>query len=93
MRIFLRIIAVGVGLVVLTVLLIVQVGMSGGLIALTRSGALGVATAVGWLMTLSVGPVAAVQLWRLQRIGLLAGALICVVTVGYYVVELVFSSA
>ena len=57
MRILLRIIAVGVGLVVvLTTLLIVQLGMSGRLMALVRSGALGLATAVGWLMTLSVGP-------------------------------------
>jgi hypothetical protein len=94
MRILLRIIAVGVGLVVvLTTLLIVQLGMSGRLMALVGSGALGLATAVGWLMTLSVGPVAAVQLWRLQRIGLLAGAVLCAVTMGYYVVGVVFFRA
>jgi len=82
----LRIVAAIVGLaVVLTLVTVIQFAARGGLTALARSGALGIATFAGWLMILTAGPVAAVQLWRLRRIGLLLTAVLCGFVFAYYI--------
>ncbi len=94
MRIFLRAIAVLLGVVViLQALLIISMVASGELTTLARSGALGILTFAGWLIVLTAGPFAAVQLWRLQRIGLFVTAVLCGLACGYYVVGLFFFRA
>lgn len=91
MRILLRIVASIVALaVVLTALMVLQAAFSGGVAALWRSGAFGIATLLGWLLILTIGPVGTVQLWRLRRIGLLATALLCAFALSYYVLGTVF---
>jgi hypothetical protein len=60
----------------------------GGLGALLRSGLLGGLTVVGWLITLVVGPVAAVQLWRFRESGRRAGIVLFGFGCVYYVVGL-----
>jgi hypothetical protein len=91
MRILLRVVAVGVALaVVLTALMIVQLAVIGSLLALARSGAIGALTIAAWLAILTCGPVAAVQLWRLRRIGLTLAATLCAIAVAYWLVGLFF---
>lgn len=86
MRIFLRVVASIVALaVVFTALMVLQAALTGALAALWRSGAFGIATLLGWLLILIVGPVGAVQLWRLRRVGLWATALLCGFALSYYV--------
>jgi hypothetical protein len=94
MRVFLRTMSVVVGLaVLLAALSIVQFAFSGALVALARSGALGFATLAAWAVILAVGPVAAVQLWRLRTMGLFVTALLCALTLVYYIVGLLFLRA
>src|SRR5215472_3016550 len=62
----------------------------GALAALAQSGALGVWTIGGWLIILTVGPVATIQLWRLQRSGLFLTATLCAIAFTYYIVGLFF---
>jgi hypothetical protein len=91
MRILLRVVAVVVALaVVLTALMIVQLAVIGSLMALARSGALGALTIAGWLAILTCGPVAAVQLWRLRRIGLTLATMLCAIAVAYLLIGLLF---
>jgi hypothetical protein len=94
MRIVLRIIAIIVGVaVILTAITVMQLASLGGLGGFARSGALGLTTVTGWIVILTAGPVAAVQLWRLRRIGLFATAMLCVIACAYYVVGLLFLRA
>jgi hypothetical protein len=91
MRILLRLIAIFIAVAVaLTCLSIVQFAFRGGLRALLRSPALGFATIAAWLIILTAGPVAAVQLWRLRRVGLVVAATLCGTAFTYYVVGLLF---
>lgn len=60
----------------------------GGLGALLLSGLLGGLTFVGWLITLVVGPVAAIQLWRFRESGRRAGIVLFGFGFVYYVVGL-----
>ena len=57
---------------VLTIWLILQLVVPRGIQPLLDSGPLGALTLGGWAVTLLVGPVAAVQLWRLKESGRLA---------------------
>jgi hypothetical protein len=94
MKIALRVIACVVAIAVMqTVVFIVQFAFRGGLGALVRSGALGVTTIIGWLMILTVGPIAAIQLWRLRRRGLFAAVTLCGIALTYYIIGLLFLRA
>lgn len=91
MRIFLRVIAVVIAMaVVLTALMIVQFTFTGGLDDLVRFGVLGFGTIAGWLITLTAGPIAAVQLWRLRRVGLALAVMLCAIALAYSLVCLLF---
>ena len=86
-----RAIAVLLGLVLITqAYIIVRAAGGGGLTTLAHSGALGVLTIGGWLLILSAGPVAVVQLWRLRRIGLFITATLSAIACGYYLWGLLF---
>ena len=90
MKTVLRIIAVVVGLaVVVNAIFIVQSG-HGGFRALLRSGPLGVMTMSGWLIIMVAGPVAAILLWQMRRIGLVITVALCRVALVYYVVGYFF---
>jgi len=91
MRILLRIVAVVVALaVVLMALMIVQFTVVGSFMTFGRSGALGILTIAAWLAVLTCGPVAAVQLWRLRRVGLSLATMLCAIGVAYFLVGLFF---
>jgi CHASE2 domain-containing sensor protein len=90
MKTVLRIIAVIVGLaVVVNATFIVQSGY-GGFGALLRSGPLGVITMTGWLIIMVAGPVAAILLWRMRRLGLVITVALCRIALVYYVVGFFF---
>jgi ABC-type Mn2+/Zn2+ transport system permease subunit len=59
-----------------------------GLEALLATGKFGVATIVGWLITLIAGPVAAIQLFRLRPTGRIATAVLFGSMLIYYVAGL-----
>lgn len=68
MKAFLRAVAILLGVaIMLQLFLVLQIAASGHLTALARPGALGILTFVGWVIVLTAGPIAAVQLWRLRR--------------------------
>ena len=91
MRRLLRVVAGMVALaVVMTAMMIVQLAVMGSLIPLVRSGAIGALTITAWLAILTCGPVAAIQLWRLRRVGLNLAALLCAIAVAYWLVGLLF---
>jgi hypothetical protein len=76
MRTVLRLIAVLAGLsVVVTILFLFLFGLT-GIDALLATGAFGVLTIVGWLVTLIAGPMAAIQLFRLRQTGRIAAAVL-----------------
>ena len=86
MKVFLRIVAIFVGVAVfLTLLLVVRFAFSGNILKLARSGALGIVTIAAWFIILTAGPIASVQLLRLRRLGLHATALLSGVVFTYYV--------
>jgi hypothetical protein len=91
MKILLRVLAILLGLVLITqVDVIVRMVLSGGLTALVHSGALGILTIAGWFLILSAGPLAVVQLWRLRRIGLFTTAALTGLALCYYLLGLLF---
>jgi hypothetical protein len=91
MKWFLRAIAIVVAVAVaLTIVMIVQFALSRNLGALARSGVLGVITILGWMFTLAVGPIAAVQLWRLRRAGLFLAASLCGLAAAYFLIGLLW---
>ena len=69
-----------------TLWFIAAFGAAGRLGPLVRTGVLGGLTIVGWAVTLFVGPVAAVQLWRFRESGRRAGIIFFGSGVAYYVV-------
>ena len=70
MRLLVRIVAVLAAVSVLgTVWFVAAFAAAGELQALLTSGLLGSLTIVGWVITLVVGPVATVQLWRFRQSG------------------------
>jgi hypothetical protein len=62
----------------------------GGFGALMATGAFGLITVLGWTLTLAVGPVAAVRLWRLRESGRRTTLLLAVYTLLYYIVSGLF---
>ena len=88
MRTLLRVIAVLAAATFLaTAWQIASFGGLGALSTLLTAGAVGWLTAVGWLVTLVVGPITTIQLWRLRASGRLAGVVLfgvggCVLRVG-----------
>lgn len=90
-RLALRVIAVlTVVAVVMTVPVVLRFTTDGGIAAVLGTGVFGLLTVLGWLLTLLVGPVAAVQLWRLRPSGRRATALLAAYTTIYYASGLVF---
>jgi hypothetical protein len=84
-----RIVAVFAAVSVLgTLWFVAAFAAAGGLRALLTSGVLGGLTIVGWVLALVVGPVAAVQLWRLRDSGRRAGIILFGYGLAYYVVGL-----
>jgi hypothetical protein len=71
-------------------MLIWRMALLGGIGELSRSGVLGLATIVGWLLTLSVGPFAVVQLWRLRENGRKSSLLLSAFAFAYYAAGLLF---
>jgi hypothetical protein len=53
--------------VAFTVWFIVAFAVNGGVRPLLATGALGVLTVAGWIVSLVAGPIAAVRLWRLHE--------------------------
>jgi hypothetical protein len=93
MRVVLKIMSVMVGLAVaLTAMTIFQLGFS-GLVLFIHAGAIGIVTVVGWFLIVTTGPAAAIQLWRLRRVGILLAALLCALALAYYLVGLLFLGA
>jgi hypothetical protein len=89
MNVLLKIIALLVALAVfLTLLLVIQFNRGGGIAILARSG-IGIFTLISWLIILTCGPIAAVQLWRLRKVGLYLSAMLSALALCYYVVGLV----
>ena len=94
MRLLLRIVAVVLALCVLLALLQTIDGLlRGGVSTLVPSGALGAATTLGWMLILTAGPFASVQLWRLRRIGLYAAGTLSGFFLAYYFAGLLFLRA
>ena len=75
---------------VLTIWLILQLVIPRGIRPLLESGPLGALTLVGWAVTLLVGPVATVQLWRLRRSGRLAALVLFGFGLLYYTAGLLW---
>ena len=87
MRLLVRLVAVlAAASVVLTLFFIPGFASAGGLRALVTSGALGVLTIVGWVITLVMGPIAAVQLWRFRETGRRAGIIMFGYGLAYYLI-------
>jgi hypothetical protein len=89
LKLLIRIIAVLAALsVAFTIWFIARIAASGGMRSLATSGMLGVLTLAGWLVSLIVGPFAAVQLWKYQESGRRAGAILFGYGLAYYVIGL-----
>ena len=76
--------------VVMTVPVVLRFTTNGGIAALLGTGVFGLLTVLGWLLTLLVGPFAAVQLWRLRPSGRRVTAFLAAYTTIYYAAGLVF---
>ena len=75
---------------ILTIWLILQLVVPRGIQPLLDSGPLGALTLLGWAVTLLVGPIAAVQLWRLRRSGRLAALIVFGFGLLYYTAGLLW---
>ena len=78
---------------ILTIWLILQLVIPRGIQPLLDTGPLGFLTLAGWAVTLLVGPVAAVQLWRLRRSGRIAALVVFGFGLLYYTVGLIWLRA
>src|SRR4029453_8215376 len=74
--------------VVGTAVFVAMFARGGGLSELLTARALGVMTLLGWGISLTAGPVAAIDLWRLRERGRRAGILFFGTSVAYYAVAL-----
>lgn len=85
MRIFLRLVAAYTFLsVVSTIRLLIHIWQQGGFLPLLKSGTFGMATMLGWLITLVAGVPGAVLLWRMRDLGRIATAIVIGSTGLYY---------
>jgi hypothetical protein len=73
-----------------TILLVWRMARLGGLGELARTGAFGLITMLGWVLTLVVGPFAAAQLWRLRESGRRASLFLASFALIYYAAGLLF---
>jgi hypothetical protein len=91
MRIVLRLIA-GVPLlpVIATLVFVLQFWRRGGMLPLVSTGPFGLLTALGWLITLVVGPPAVVLLWRKNDAGRRASIMFWGSICLYYLLGLAF---
>ena len=90
MRILIRAIAVLAALSVAgTILFITTFAAAGGFRGVTTS-VLGLATVLGWAVTLICGPIAAVQLWRRRRSGRIAAIVMFGYGLTYYIAGLLW---
>jgi hypothetical protein len=90
-KVLLRAVAVLLGLVIITqAYVIIRIAAGGGLTGLAHKGRLGILTMAGWLLILSAGPVAVIQLWRLRRIGLFITATLTGIACLYYLFGIFF---
>lgn len=90
MRILIKAIAVLAAVSVAgTILFITTFAAAGGFRGLTSSR-LGLATLLGWGLTLVCGPIAAVQLWRLRRSGRIPGIVMFGYGLTYYIAGLLW---
>src|SRR5688572_13548318 len=68
--------AVAATSVAFTVALVVLIVGRGGFRPLLNAGVFGIATVLGWVVGLTFGPLATVQLWRLRQRGRIAGLIL-----------------
>lgn len=91
MRIFLRLVAGYTFLTVpFTIELVIHMWQQGGVPLLLRSGFFGIATLIGWAITIFAGVPAAVLLWRLRNSGRITTAIVLGSTGLYYLLGLTF---
>ena len=76
--------------VAMTVALFLQFVRTGRIGALLSIGVFGVLTLAGWILTVLVGPFAALQLWRLRPSGRRATAFLAACATIYYALGLLF---
>ena len=89
MKVTLRIVAVLAACsVVFTVWFVARFAAAGGIRSLVASGLLGILTLIGWIVTLTAGPFAAVQLWRYREGGRRAAMILFGYGLAYYVIGL-----
>jgi hypothetical protein len=74
--------------VLFTLVLIATIVGPRGVGPLMRAGPLGVMTIIGWVVTIVIGPYAAVQLWRLSHRGRIAGLSLFAFGAAYYLAGL-----
>src|SRR5262245_24038611 len=90
MRIAIRAVAVLAALSFsITLAFVAAIVRSGGLPELLSRGAFGVATAFGWGITLTAGPIVTIDLWRFRERGRRLGLLLFGSGLLYYVIGLV----
>jgi hypothetical protein len=91
-KVLLRAVAVLLGLIVVNQAYVIVRSAATGrlLIALGHSPGLAMLTIAGWLLILTAGPVAVVQLWRLRRVGLFLTAVLTGIACVYYLLGLLF---
>jgi hypothetical protein len=91
MRIILRLIAAVTLLsVIATLVFVLAFWRRGGMLPLVSTGPFGLLTALGWLITLVVGPPAVVLLWKQNNAGRIASIIFWASICLYYVLGLAF---
>ena len=89
MKVILRIVAVLAAFSAVFILwFIASFAAAGGIRSLVGSGLLGILTLFGWVVSLTAGPFAAVQLWRRREGGRRAGMILFGYGLAYYVIGL-----
>lgn len=85
MKIIIRLLSITVALIVIgTIYLIVDFFGKSGLQEFLKIGWFAYLTLIGWIVSITVGPYATTQLWRLRESGLLATAFLCLFAICYY---------
>ncbi len=70
-----------------TLLLVWRLWRADSLKTVVESGLFGAATALGWALTLVMGPVAAILLWRLEERGRRVALCLSLFALGYYLIS------
>lgn len=91
MKHVLRLVALCVAAVTaLTFVHFITLGARGELTPLVRSGAPGALSVANWILVILAGPVAAVGLFNLTRVGRRAAILLCLAALSYHAIGLTF---